>query len=175
MKDSKEAAELRGAAEHVVGEDVVGASSGPFTKAEEDEIAFLAAQSLSESEKERLISLPESDWNAALAALKNKFGTATDAGSQPTKRGRVDDPAAGDDHAVEATVDRQCEAAAKKACVLYTQRVFQDTIRNIDILIDVNRHACGSHTMRYLECARTFVVLAEKLSKDVAVSSASTA
>ena len=87
----------------------------------------------------------------------------------------MDDPAAGDDHAFEATVDQQCEAAAKKACVGYTQRVFQDTIRNIDILIDVNRHACGSHTMRYLECARTCVVNAHELSEDVAVSCASTA
>ena len=87
-------------------------------------------------------------------------------GSQPTKRGRVDDPAAGDDHAFEATVDQQCEAAAQKACVRYTQRVFQDTIRNIDILIGVNRHVCGSDTMHALECARTCVVNARELSKE---------
>ena len=124
---------------------------------------------ISESEKERLICLPGRDWDAALAGLKNKFGTATDAETQPTKRGRVDDPAAGDevdlvDHAFEATVDQQCEAAAQKAHVRYTQRVFQDTIRNIDILIGVNRHVCGSDTMHALECARTCVVNARELS-----------
>ena len=121
---------------------------------------------ISESEKERLICLPEREWQAALAVLKRKYGAAPDAETQPTKRGRVDDPAAGDDHAFEATVDQQCEAAAQKACVRYTQRVFQDTIRNIDILIGVNRHVCGSDTMHALECARTCVVNARELSKE---------